>query len=188
MTSPPPRFPRHTAGHPAVHHGGHRRFTASLVEMAVITGIVLRLLRALVLTHGPSGSLVYLGAAFAAGAIVYFGMATLHLSNFTIRRWVWRVPAFALVESAAEMATSALLIVLQREPLGTSRAEFSHWAGMAVGVVLLRLAALALFALVLAGVVQVVRQLMARRAGPGEAVGEQDEEDEDEEEELADRP
>jgi len=101
---------------------------------------------------------------------------------------VWRVPAFALVESAAEMATSALLIVLQREPLGTSRAEFSHWAGMAVGVVLLRLAALALFALVLAGVVQVVRQLMARRAGPGEAVGEQDEEDEDEEEELADRP
>jgi len=185
MTSPPPRFPRHTASHRAQHPAAHRRFTASLVEMAVLTGVVLRLLRALVLTREPSGSLVVLGAAFAVGAIVYFGIATLHLSNFTVRRWVWRVPAFALIESAAEMATSALLIALNREPLGTIRAEFSDWPGMAVGVVLLRLGALALFALVLAGVVQVVRQVMARRAGPGELVDEEDEQDEEEEEEAA---
>ena len=167
---PPPRFPRHSAQYRAVAPSSTRRLTLSIVEMAILTGVALRLFRALVLTHGPSGSLIYLGGMFALGAVVFFGMATLHLSNFTVRRWLWRVPAFALIESAAEMGTSALLIALHREPLGTSRAEFADWGRMAAAVVLLRLAALILFGLVLAGVVQLVRHLMARRGLAGVTV------------------
>lgn len=170
MSSPPPRFPRTTAQHRTVAPSSGRRLTLSIVEMAVLTGVVLRLFRALVLTHGPAGSLIYLGGMFAMGAVAFFGMATLHLSNYTVRRWLWRVPAFALIESAAEMATSALLIALHREPLGTSRAEFADWGRMAAGVVLLRVAALILFGLVLAGVVQLVRHLMARRGMAGVTV------------------
>ena len=177
---PPPRFPRTTAQHRAIAPTSHRRLALSIVEMAVLTGVALRLFRALVLTHGPGESLIYLGGMFALGAVAFFGMATLHLSNFTVRRWLWRVPAFALIESAAEMATSALLIALHREPLGTSRAEFADWGRMAAGVVLVRLAALILFGLVLAGIVQLVRQVMARRGMAGVTVEDDEPEGADE--------
>ena len=151
-----------------------RRLTMSLVEMAVITGVLLRLYRSVILTHGAD-SWIYLGGTFALGAIFLFGMVTLHLGNYTVRRWVLRAPAFALVEMAAEMATSAALILLHREPFGSSRATFSDWPLMASNLIVWRFMAIILFALALSGVVQAIRYLLLRREhreGTVEAVSE----------------
>lgn len=139
-----------------------RRLSFSLVEMALVTGIVLRLFRALVLTHGSS-SWLYVGGVVALGMFLLIGAATAHLANFQVRRWAWRAPAFAAIEAAGEMATSALLIALGREPLGTARASFSDWPGMAITTLGWRLAVVSLWALVLAAIVQLVREIVARR-------------------------
>jgi hypothetical protein len=164
----PPFFPHSTDIWKVHEPSSLRRLTLSLVGTAAITGVALRLLRALALTSGPSESWLYLVGTFALGAVLFFGMATLHLGNYTLRRWVWRVPAFAAVEAAAEMGTSALLIAAGVEPLGTSQAGFRDWPAMAANAALIRLAALIAFALVLAGVVQLVRSAMARK-GEGRA-------------------
>ena len=151
-----------------------RKLTMSLVEMALITGVVLRLYRSLVLTHGTD-SWIYLGGTFALGAVFLFGMVALHLGNYTVRRWVLRAPAFAVVEIAAEMATSAVLILLHREPLGSSRAEFSDWLPMAWNLFVWRFMPIILFALALSGVVQAIRYFLLRREnreGMVEAVSE----------------
>src|SRR3954467_5632300 len=63
-----------------------RRLSLSLVEMALLTGIVLRLLRAFAFTHGRASVLVAIGAVVVWG-IILVGMATAHLANFPIRRW-----------------------------------------------------------------------------------------------------
>ena len=151
-----------------------RRLTMSLVEMALVTGVLLRLYRSVVLTHGTD-SWIYLGGTFAIGAIFLFGMVALHLGNYPVSRWVLRAPLFAVVEVAAEMATSAVLIMLHREPLGSSRAEFSDWVPMAVSLLVWRIVPIVLFALALSGVVQAIRYLLLRREnreGLVESVGE----------------
>ena len=151
-----------------------RRLTMSIVEVAIVTGIVLRLYRAVVLTHGAD-SWIYLGGTFALGAIFLFGMVTLHLGNYPVRRWVLRAPVFALLETAAEMATSAVLIYLGREPYGSSRATFDDWLPMASNLLVWRFMPIILFALALSGVVQAIRFLLLRREnreGLVEAVGE----------------
>jgi len=158
-----PFFPHETVAWRTYEPGALRRFTFSVVATAAVTGVVLRLYRAIVLTHGPSGSWLYLGGAVAVAVVLFFGMATLHLGNYTVRRWLWRVPAFAVIEAVAEMATSAVLIAAGREPLGTGRAHFRNWWGMAAEVVAMRLVTLTLFAVVLAGIVTLVRYAMLRR-------------------------
>ena len=87
-------------------------------------------------------------------------MLTLHLANFPVRRWPWRVLAFALVETAAEMGDEPALIAAGREPLGSGRAHWHDWAALAAQHVLLRVVGARVFALVLAGVVQLVRYLL----------------------------
>jgi len=96
-----------------------RKFSRSLVSMAVVTGILWRLCRALFLGTGPTDSPLFFGSVIALGVLVFFGMATLHVGNFPLKRWLWRVPVFALVEGLAEVATSALLIAAHREPYGS---------------------------------------------------------------------
>ena len=168
-------FPRDTTAWKSVEEpAAFRRLTMSLVEMAVITGVVLRLYRSIVLTHGAD-SWIYLGGTFALGAIFLFGMVTLHLGNYTVSRWVLRAPAFALVEMAAEMVTSAVLILLHREPFGSSRATFADLPMLASSLIVWRFMAIILFALALSGVVQAIRYLLLRREhreGMVEAVGE----------------
>jgi hypothetical protein len=101
--------------------------------------------------------------ALALGATILFGMLSLHLANFPVRRWPWRVAAFAVVETAAEMVVSALLVLAHREPLGTTgRAAWGDLPSMALTTFEWRLVPLALFALVLAVVVQIVRRLLPR--------------------------
>src|SRR5688572_5319411 len=132
------------------------RIARSPVELALITGVVIRLFRAVVLTHGDATS-SYLGAALVLGTLFLLGMATLHLGRFPVREWPYRAPLFAIFETTGEMAMSLVLIALHREPWGTARAEFSDWQPMATGVLFWRLIAVCVWALLLGVTVQFIR-------------------------------
>lgn len=159
-----PYFPRHTVEWPKFEEPRvFRRFTRSLIEMAVITGVLFRLYRALAMTTGPASSWVYLASAFALGALFIFGMATLHLGNYPLRHWLWRAPLFGAVEAAAEALVSLALIFLRREPMGSERAHLHNWPEIAVSTLVWRVGGVIVFALLLAGVVQFVRYVLLRR-------------------------
>lgn len=134
-----------------------KKIARSPVELAAITGVLMRLFRAAILTHGPVDSWAYLGASLALGAIFLFTMATFHLGRFPIKDWPWRAALFAIVETAAEMGTSLALIAMHKEPWGTVRAEFADWQAMARGVLFWRLVTVTLFALLLGGMMHLVR-------------------------------
>jgi len=157
-------FPRQTVEWHLEEPASFRRLSLSLVEMALVTGIVLRLLRAFAFTHGRAGLLVTVLAVMLWGLIL-LGMATAHLANYPIQRWAWRAPLFALVETVGEMATSALLIALGREAEGTARAHFHDWPSMAARALLQSELTICLWALLLAAVI-----LIVRRSGLAEGV------------------
>ena len=160
-------FPQHSVEWKLEEPPAFRRLSLSLFEMALLTGIVLRLLRALTFTHGRASWLFY-GAAFVVGLLFLLGMTTAYLANWTLRSWVWRAPVFALVEVAGEMATSLLLIAMGREPEGAVRAEFHDWPSMALRAFLQSELSICLWAALLAGVI-----LFVRRSGIAEGVEEE---------------
>jgi hypothetical protein len=160
-------FPQHSVEWKLEEPPAFRRLSLSLFEMALLTGIVLRLLRALTFTHGRASWLFY-GAAFVVGLLILLGMTTAYLANWTLRSWVWRAPVFALVEVAGEMATSLLLIAMGREPDGAVRAEFHDWPSMALRASLQSELSICLWAALLAGVI-----LFVRRSGIAEGVEEE---------------
>jgi hypothetical protein len=153
-------FPRQTVEWHLQEPRAFRRLSLSIVEMAIVTGVLLHVYRAYVLTHGANGWLFF-GGSLALGMLFLLFMATAHLANFPIQRWTWRAPLFALIECGAEMATSLLLILLGREPLGSTRAEWHDWASMAMGTVATRGLLIIVWALLLAGIVQIVRRTLA---------------------------
>ena len=167
-------FPRHTADWRIEEPAALRKLTMSLAEMTIITGVSIRLLRSIALTYGGGESWFYLGGTLALGVTILCGMLAAHLSNVTLRSWLWRAPAFALGETLAEVATSALLIAVHREPIGSrERAEFADLPAMAEATFLMRFAAIIGFALILAAVVYLVRYTLIKRertAGGAEAV------------------
>ncbi len=120
-------FPRQSVEWHVEEPAAFRRLSLSLVEMALATGIVLRLLRAFAFTHGRASLLLTVGAVFLWGLILV-GMATAHLANYPIQRWAWRAPLFALVETAGEMATSLLLISLRPRGRGHRESALSRLA------------------------------------------------------------
>lgn len=134
-----------------------RRLSLSLVKMALLTGVVLRLIRALAFTYGRV-SWLYYGLVFVVGTLVLLGMTTAHLASFPVRAWSWRAPLFALVEVAGEMTTSLLLIALRREPEGTVRADFQDWPSMSLRALLQSELSICLWALLLAAVIVFVRR------------------------------
>jgi hypothetical protein len=150
-------FPRHTVEWRLEEPAAFRRLSLSLVEMALLTGVVLRLLRALTFTHGRASWLLY-GGTFVLMAILLIGMATAHLANYPVRAWAWRAPLFALVETAGEMVTSLLLIAMHREPEGTARADFHDWPSMALRALLQSELTICLWALLLAAAIVFVRR------------------------------
>jgi hypothetical protein len=160
-------FPQHSVEWKLEEPPAFRRLSLSLFEMALLTGIVLRLLRALTFTHGRASWLFY-GAAFVVGLLILLGMTTAYLANWTLRSWVWRAPVFALVEVAGEMATSLLLIAMGREPEGAVRAEFHDWPSMALRAFLQSELSICLWAALLAGVI-----VFVRRSGIAEGVEEE---------------
>ena len=157
-------FPRHTTEFRLDESRAFRRLSFNLVEMGLITGIVLRLFRAVALTHGTS-SWLYIGGTFALGLAVACSMTTAHLANFPLKRWLWRAPAFAAVVVAGEMATSLVLILLGREATGTARAAFHDWPGMALSTFWTREVVICVWAALLALIVTLVRRtiLVAER-------------------------
>ena len=134
-----------------------RRLSLSLPEMALITGIVLRLLRALSFTHWQASWFFYV-ILLIAGTLLLLGMTTAHLANFPVRSWTWRAPLFAVVEVVGEMGTSLLLIALRREPEGTARADFHDWPSMSMRALLQSEVLICLWALILAATILFVRQ------------------------------
>lgn len=159
-----PYFPHTTVEWKKVEEpAAFRRFSRSVAEMAIVTGVLLRLYRALAMTTGPTTSWLYFGATLALGALFILGMATLHLGNFPLRHWLWRAPVFGAIEAAAESLTSLALIFAHREPMGSDRARPHDWLDIAASAFLWRLILVCVFALVLAGVVQFVRYMLLRR-------------------------
>ncbi|MDB4883052.1 MAG: hypothetical protein JWL95_1818 [Gemmatimonadetes bacterium] len=150
-------FPRHTVEWRLEEPAAFRRLSLSLAEMALLAGVLLRVLRALTFTHGRA-SWIFYGAALLAVAVILLGMATAHLANWTIRSWLWRAPLFAMLETVGEMVTSLLLIALRREPNGTARAEFHDWPSMALRALLQSELTICLWALLLAGVIVFIRR------------------------------
>jgi hypothetical protein len=140
-----------------------RRFWLSSVAVGVLTGVVVRLYRALTLTVGPDESMLYVGAAFVVGQMIVLGMATMHLGAFTLKRWISRAPLFAFSEAATELLVSFGLIGLGVERLGSVRATFANWPTIAMNTLLSRVVVVLLYAAILAGVVQLVRRWMLRR-------------------------
>jgi hypothetical protein len=153
----PSFFPRQTIEWRLEEPPAFRRLSLSLLEMALITGIVLRILRAFAFTHARE-SIVFLSGAVALWAIILVGMATAHLANFPLRRWFWRAPLFGLVVAAGEMTTSLFLIALRREPAGAARAAYGDWPSMAARALLHSELTICLWVLVLAGVIVLVRR------------------------------
>lgn len=149
-------FPLHTATMRIEEPRAFRRFSLSLVEMALITGVLVRVYRSLVLTHG-SNNFGYIAATMTLALVFIVFMATAHLANYPLQRWLWRAPAFAGLEVVGEMVTSLLLIWLSREPNGTVRAHFDDWPSMAMRAALYRGAIVLVWSLILAAIVQVVR-------------------------------
>lgn len=160
-----PLFPRSTADLKLEEPPAFRRFSRSLVETAIVTGVLIRLYRAVVLTNS-AGGWGYWALVITVGTFIFCAMVTAHLANFPVRRWLWRAPAFAAVAVTAEMATSLLLIAAGREPAGSVRAEWSDWPGMAANALLFRGLTTCAWAAVLALALWIVRRLSrgARRA------------------------
>jgi hypothetical protein len=140
------------------------RIARSPVELAVITGVVIRLFRAVVLTHG-NATTSFLGASLLLGTLFLLGMATLHLGRFPVREWPWRAPLFAVFETVGEMVVSLVLIALHREPWGTARAEFADWQAMATGVVFWRVLGVSVWALLLGVTVSFIRGRVLKETG-----------------------
>jgi hypothetical protein len=139
-----------------------RKVAFSLLDMALITALTLRLGRALVLSYGGAELLV---TALVAGALFLCLMAALHLGNFPIRHWVWRAPMFGAAVGAAESGVSLLLISLGREPYGSGQATFADWLAMPYSIIPWRVAIVVVFAVGLAMVVQGLRMTALRREG-----------------------
>jgi hypothetical protein len=153
----PEFFPQHTMTMSIEEPQAFRRFSRSLVEMALITGLLVRVYRSLVLTHGSS-SFGYIAATMTVAIVFVIGMATAHLASYPLHQWFWRAPAFAALEVVGEMATSLFLIWLNREPNGTVRAHFADWPSMAMRAMLYRGLVVIMWSLVLSAIVVLVRR------------------------------
>ena len=140
------------------------RIARSPFELAIITGVVIRLFRAVVLTHGNATS-AFLAASLVLGTLFLLGMATLHLGRFPVREWPYRAPLFAIFETVGEMIVSLILIALHREPWGTARAEFVDWQAMATGVVFWRVLGVSVWALLLGLTVSFIRGRVLKETG-----------------------
>lgn len=163
-------FPKHSVQWHFEESTALRRFSLSLWEMALLSGVTIRLYRALVISHGRT-SWLWTGGTIAFGLLLLCAMTTIHLANFPLKRWVWRAPLFGALEAAAEALTSLLLIAAGREPIGSARAEWGEWPTMAWDTLWTRELVVCGWALLLAGVVSVVRRTIMR---PGEVEEEPD--------------
>ena len=140
-----------------------RAFAVRTVEPAGITGLLLRVYRALVLGATMTTGWVAFVLGLTLGVLFFCGMLTWHLGNFPVRRWPLRVLAFVLFEVTAELGMSSLLIGFGRERFGSRVAAWGDWWPMAGQTLVERTLVAAVFVLVLAASVQLVRRLLDKR-------------------------
>jgi hypothetical protein len=153
-------FPRDVVHWADEHLHPLRAFSLRTIELAGLTGVLLRLFRAVVL--GTSGLFV-LVTGVVAGVIFLCGMLTWHLGNYPLRHWPMRLMGFAIVEITAELGMSTLLIAFGRERYGSGIATWIDWWPMAGNTAVGRIVVLGLYALVLAGTVKLVRRMVDKR-------------------------
>lgn len=153
-------FPQHTLEWRVQEPAFFRRLSLSIVAMALLAGIVSRLLRWAVM--GSSGSNLWLAVGMVLGVFAMLGLTTAHLGNFPVRHWVWRAPLFGFLAGVAEAATSAGLIALGVERLGTTLARWQDWVAGVGQLILMRLLLVSIFAAILAVAVQGVRWALLR--------------------------
>ncbi|HVZ49752.1 MAG TPA: hypothetical protein VG916_13285 [Gemmatimonadaceae bacterium] len=163
-------FPRHSIAWRIEEPRALRRLTLSLPQMALVTGIGMRLWRSYVLTHGSADSWAWVGGTFLLGVAFLFGMCAIHLANFTLRNWTWRAPMFAVMEAGSEIVTSLALTTLNLEPLGAEKADFSDWLPTGMRILSLRLVGIVLFTLVLGVVVSILRRIILKAEHRGHTV------------------
>lgn len=139
-----------------------RAFSLSTLELAGITGIVIRLFR--VVAMSASTPMFVLGLVMAV--LFLCGMLTWHLGNFPLRRWPLRVVWFTLIEASTELGVSSMLIALKLEPLGTGLAGWHDWWSLAGQTLLERVVIVLIYSLMLAASVQLVRKMLDRKRVP----------------------
>ncbi|HUF29416.1 MAG TPA: hypothetical protein VMM77_02045 [Gemmatimonadaceae bacterium] len=152
-------FPQDTLEWHALEPGVVRRLSLSLVTVAVVAGVTLRLYR-LAMLH-VTGFVVVLAAI--GGLALLAAFVTLHLGNYPLRQWIWRAPVFALVQSVASLATSALFVAAGMERIGSTAMEWPQWRADILQTLVRNSVAVCAFALMLAAGVQIVRRAMIRR-------------------------
>ncbi len=140
-----------------------RRFSNSLPEMALVTGVTLRLYRAYVLSHGSPESGLWVGSTLVIGAMLLLAMLTVHLANFTVRHWWWRAPAFAVLEAGTEIVMALALTAVGLEKIGSRVASLTDWLPIAAQVLAWRVLLILPFTILLAVVVTMVRRLLVSR-------------------------
>lgn len=118
----------------------------------------MRVLHVISNAHGEQLDWHSFVGSFIAIPVILLALATIHLASYPLHQWVWRAPAFALVESATESVLSLALIYAGRERWGTGRAVFGDWPAMSATTFISRFAMICIFALVLGGVAQFVRR------------------------------
>ncbi len=153
-------FPRKTVAWKLEEPAPLRQLSLSLPYMALITGVLLRLWRSYVLTHGAPDSWAWVGGTFLIGMVFLFLMVSIHLGNYTLRNWIWRAPSFAILEAGVEILMSLALTTVGLEPLGADRAELSDWLPTSVRTLIWRLVGIMLFVMVLAVVVSIMRRIL----------------------------
>ena len=133
-----------------------RRLSITLWAPAIVAGVGVRIAHA-TLFGLDAGSWLVASAYGAILVLLMCGSLTAHEGNFTVRSWVWRVPAFALVAAAAESLTSLALILLGVDRMGADRAVLVQWPLIAITIVGNRMLLLAAFGALLAASVEVAR-------------------------------
>jgi hypothetical protein len=133
-----------------------RALSRSTLELAGVTGILVRLYRAAVLGPDTPLSWPMFIAALIVAVVFVCGVLTWHLSNFHLKRWPYRVALFVAVEVFAEFGMSSVLIALKREPLGSGLATWADWWPLAGQTLLERGLVLGGYATLLAGVMWLV--------------------------------
>jgi hypothetical protein len=155
-------FPRHSIAWKIDEPAAFRALTLSLFGSGLLAGVVLHLVHTVAFAYIPEGRFVVFSIVDVVILLALLAAAAAHLANYPLRHWIWRAPSFATVAAIGTIATSAVLLALHRERVGSTRANWYAWPSLALRVFVVDLISVCLFAVLLAGVVQVVRSALIR--------------------------
>ena len=139
------------------------RIPRSLVPMALVTGIAVHSYFWFVLARASVNfGLIGLLLAFSARFVLLLALSTVYLANHPVRQWIWRAPAFLVLEAAVESIYVAVLIRIRVERIGTEHAQRHDWWSIVSDIWVYNTLAILSFSLVLAVVVQTVRYALLK--------------------------